>query len=232
MIEEKMYKIVLLDLDNTLLNFDLAEKEAFKKITHDYDINYSDEIYMNYKKVNEEYWSKFEKGLIRKERLVIERFEEVFKNILNNTDFQILNSKFLNYLSEIIFYEDNALSILEYLHAKYRVIIVTNGVIGVQEKRLKISGINKYIDGVVYSEEAGFNKPRIEYFEFVFKKYNLNNLSKKDFIIIGDSLESDIKGANNLKIDCIWYNSKNINADFNLKISYIIKDLKEIKKIL
>jgi 2-haloacid dehalogenase len=50
MIEEKMYKIILLDLDNTLLNFDLAEKEASKKITHDYDINYNVEIYMNYKK--------------------------------------------------------------------------------------------------------------------------------------------------------------------------------------
>jgi len=227
-----MYKIVLIDLDNTLLNFDKAEIEAFKKIVRDYNIVYDAKLYKKYKKINEEYWLNFEKGFISKEKLVIERFKKTFENIKTNIDYEVLNSKFLNYLSEIIFYEDNCLEILEYLQKKYEIIIVTNGVISVQNKRLKISGIDKYIDGVVYSEEAGFNKPRVEYFNFVFKKYNLSSFKKEDLIIIGDSLGSDIQGANNMKIDCIWYNNKKSTINYDLNINYIITSLEDIKSIL
>ena len=68
----------------------------------------------------------------------------------------------------------------------------------VQRGRLKSSGIEKYLQGVFISEEIGYNKPSIEYFEKCFSK--IPDFKKKNTAIIGDSLSSDIQGGINAGI--------------------------------
>jgi FMN phosphatase YigB (HAD superfamily) len=85
------------------------------------------------------------------------------------------------------------------------------------------------IDGYVFSEETSAPKPHLAYFDFLFKKYQLK-FNDSDFIIIGDSLSSDVQGAINLGIDSIWFNPKLEKLDS--KSTYTVGKLEEILKIL
>jgi FMN phosphatase YigB (HAD superfamily) len=85
------------------------------------------------------------------------------------------------------------------------------------------------VDGYVFSEETSAPKPHLAYFDFLFKKYKLK-FNDKDYIIIGDSLTSDIQGALNLGIDSIWFNPK--LEKLNSKSTYTVANLEEIIKIL
>lgn len=57
--------------------------------------------------------------------------------------------------------------------------------------------------GVFTSEDAKSYKPRKELFELALKKSGLN---ADEVIHIGDSLSSDVKGANSLGIRALWLN--------------------------
>jgi FMN phosphatase YigB (HAD superfamily) len=85
------------------------------------------------------------------------------------------------------------------------------------------------IDGYVFSEETSAPKPHLAYFDFLFKKYKLE-FKVNDFILIGDSLSSDIQGALNLGIDSIWFNPK--FEKLISKSTYTVNKLDEIMNIL
>ncbi len=121
------------------------------------------------------------------------------------------------------------LELLEILSQNYKIFIITNGLAKVQHSRIESSPMNKYIDKLFISDEIGFAKPAKEFFEYVLKKSGIN--SKEQCLIIGDSLSSDIKGANNIGIDCLWYNP-NGQANSNCTINYEVSSLMEIKELL
>lgn len=96
-----------------------------------------------------------------------------------------------------------AMTLLEHLHTKYPICIVSNGFPEVQYSKLKHSGLEPYIEQVVLSDEVGYNKPNPKIFEHAL---DLMGYQAKEAVMIGDSWLSDIEGANNAGIDSIWYN--------------------------
>ena len=100
-----------------------------------------------------------------------------------------------------------ALETLDKLKNQYNIYIVTNGTVSVQLPRLSMSGIDKYLDGLYMSQAIGFEKPRVEFFDHVVTDIGDNDLSK--YLVIGDSLTSDIKGAKNKGIDSCFVNYNN-----------------------
>jgi FMN phosphatase YigB (HAD superfamily) len=90
--------------------------------------------------------------------------------------------------------------------------IISNGIKEVQDNRLLISGIKPYFKKIFISEEMGYVKPEKEFFDLVLKEAKLN---KDECIVIGDSLSSDIQGAINSNIDYIYFDSLNINENYN-----------------
>ena len=56
-----MYKILLIDLDNTLLDFDLAQKKALIKTLEKYGVDPTDENVELFRKINTYYWEEYEK---------------------------------------------------------------------------------------------------------------------------------------------------------------------------
>jgi len=120
--------------------------------------------------------------------------------------------------------------ILEKLKIRYKLGIITNGPKSQQYMRLRNTGIYGYFSYVFISEEVGYNKPDINFFEYVLKKIEEKDKSK--ILIIGDSLTSDIQGGRNCEIDTCWYNRKLQNDNFFIKPNYEIKNLKELLEIL
>ncbi|MDD2434510.1 MAG: YjjG family noncanonical pyrimidine nucleotidase [Bacilli bacterium] len=230
-----MAKIVLIDLDNTLLNFDIAEKLAFKYTALRYGLDYSEDFYQEFLKVNSEYWRKSERGEISIKDLTVQRFADVFNKYKEDLDPVKVNQTYLQQLSDHPYYEEGSVELLKYLGTKYKVFIVTNGVYFVQRRRLDITHLDDLVTGVICSEQVGANKPSPDFFIKGLKEYGLDATKSDDFIIIGDSLTSDMLGGETMGYETIWYNRKHLDPNTQMikkPLTYIVTSLQEIEKIL
>jgi len=90
----------------------------------------------------------------------------------------------------------------------------------------------------VISEEVGTAKPAAGIFEYAFEK--MGNPVKKDVLIVGDSLTSDMAGGINFGIDTCWCNFDSQRAGnpdasldrINFELSYEINNLNELIEIV
>ena len=106
---------------------------------------------------------------------------------------------------------------------------MTNGSAVAQERKLSVSGLDKLFDGIFISDKVGAEKPATEFFDHVFEQIPEN---REDVIIVGDSLTSDIRGANNAGIACCWYSPEPSEPPADLRIDYTITDLNQITEII
>jgi len=122
-----------------------------------------------------------------------------------------------------------AIELLDYLSAKYPLTIVSNGFVDVQYKKMRSSNLEHYFDHVVLSEAAKALKPNKRIFEYALQ---LNNADAPEAIMIGDSFEADIRGAQNAQIDQIFLNLKSADINPKFRPTYTIKRLEEVLEIL
>ena len=225
------YKVILFDADETLFDFKKAEKEAFKNTMIEFGVSYDESYHFNiYKEINTAIWKELEEGLITQEKLKTERFRRFIEKIemdFNENDFA---NTYMKYLGEGSFLFEGAKELIEDLSDKYILSIVTNGLTAVQERRVKKSVIAKYFKDIVISEEIGISKPNPDIFEHAIN--NLGKFSKDEVLMIGDSLNSDIRGGINYNIDTCWYNPNNAENKTNLKPTYEMVDYKELRNLL
>ncbi len=224
----KKYTTLLLDVDNTLLDFSRCETVSIKQTFKELDLPYDSESINLYKKINDDCWKELEKGLLTFNQVYTVRFERYLKHIGKSSDIALINEKYFSYLSQAAFKMDGCDEILDYLHKGYQLHIVTNGAAFNQHSRIRISGIINKIDGLFISEEIGFKKPQKEFFDYVFSKISEKDKSK--ILIIGDSLSSDIKGGINAGIDTCFVNNSNIQP--NVECTYTVSNLYQLKEIL
>lgn len=222
------YQVLLIDADETLLDFKKGELESFKKVITKAIGHFDQKMFEEYEKINQGLWKRFEAQEISKEEVVNGRYAQLFALYQIDFDPQKANDMFIDNLSNCKYLIPNALEILEYLKDKYDLYCVTNGVKKAQFGRLAASGIDKYFKGVFVSEEVGYNKPSRQYFDHVFAKINAK---KEECLIIGDSLSSDIKGGQDYGIDTCWFNFQD-KPITDPKITYVINDLIRLKEIL
>ena len=156
--------------------------------------------------------------------------EKSAASVLNitNKDFSLLNETYFHYLSSSPFEIDGAEEFLKKLNKKYDIYVITNGVKRVQTIRLSLVNITKYFKKVYISEEIGYQKPSVEFFDFVLNDLNIKN--KKEILIIGDSLSSDIQGGINSGIDTMWYNPKGLQS--NINYTYQIKNYDQFFELI
>lgn len=227
-----MIKAILWDIDGTLLNFEMSEKYAIKKCFEIFDMGEcTDEMIARYSGINRKYWERLEKGEITKQEVLVGRYREFFASEgLDVSKAEAFNAEYQVRLGDKAFFCDDCFSLIKRLCGTVKQYAVTNGTKTAQERKLKISGIGELLDGVFISDEIGFEKPNIKFFEHVFQ--NMEPYKKDEIMIVGDSLTSDITGGNNAGIICCWYNPKKQDNPTNLHIDYEIHNLWQIENIL
>ena len=97
-------------------------------------------------------------------------------------------------------------------------------------QRIKNSKLDSYISFVSVSEECGYAKPDVRFFEYSAKL--AKKFLKSSALVIGDRLETDVLGAHNFGLDACWFNPQLQTRSQEIAPKFEIKHLSEIRHIL
>ena len=221
------YYCVLFDADNTLLNFDAAENKALAETLVNYGIEPDAETVQTYREINSELWKQLEKGQIRREKLMSERFTRFLKAIDAAGNGAEMNRFYLEQLStHPDLMSANVLDVLKELSEVATLAIVTNGFDRVQSRRVQESGLLNYIEDVFVSEKLDSEKPNRKIFDAALRSLGVEN--REHVLMVGDSLSSDIQGGINAGLDTCWYNPNHAENPGKVIPTYEIASLEEL----
>ena len=198
------YPIVLLDADDTLLDFAASERAALGDMLAAFGLPDTPEIRQRYSEINIEHWKRLERGEITRAELKVSRFREFLAEQGVQADPVACNTYYMERLGEYSIPLPGAEELCRRLAENHRLYIVTNGSTSVQHRRLGASVIAPYIQKSYISEELGAQKPSKAYFDAVFA--DLGNPPREDVIILGDSQTSDMPGGKTAGITTCWFN--------------------------
>lgn len=224
------YKFLLFDADETLFDFKLAEKMALSATLKSFNLPENEESHRIYSEANAEQWALLEKNLVTKEELKSNRFKKFCDHFGYICDPKEMSDIYISNLADQSHIFNGVFEIVKELSLSHQLYITTNGFKYSQTKRIKNSPIYTYFNDIFISEEMGYEKPDKRFFERVSNL--IDNFNKKEAIIIGDSLSSDILGGINFGIDTCWFNPNNKPLPTNITPTYIISRLDQIKNIL
>jgi YjjG family noncanonical pyrimidine nucleotidase len=225
-----MTKVILIDIDNTLLDFHLSVADTLERVFKQFEIGFLPEYVPVFIEINDGLWRRIEKGELTREGLFKIRFDTVFKALKINRDGAPVETAFRRELFNSAIPVQGAKELLEYLSSKYDVYAASNAIYDQQVHRLKKAGLFSYIKDIFVSERIGFQKPTREFFDFCFN--SIGSATKDQAVMIGDSLTADIKGGNEYGITTIWFNHGNAQDNPDIKPDYKVDKLVDIKNIL
>ena len=225
-----MIKAVLIDIDDTLLDFIKSAKCAIKTIFSSLGFEYNEQVGQTFQEINEELWRKIERRELTKQEMYSLRWTTILKALNINYDGLEMEKLFRSTLSGLAEPVDNAYDILEYLYQKYPLYAATNSSYEHQHKRLTKSDMLKYFQKVFVSEKMGALKPAKEFFDGCLKE--MGDISTDEIVIIGDSLTADIFGGKDYGLKTIWFNPNNLPKPSSHIPDYTVNSLLEIKQIL
>lgn len=225
------YNILLFDADNTILDFDRSEEQALSRAFRDMGLNFSQHSLEVYREKNMEQWHLFELGKQTKADVLRNRFDVTFCALGLPVELaRQTGDLYEHYLMQGYYVLPHAKVVLNILQKHARLYLVSNGVVTIQNSRMKGSGMEKYFLSRFVSEEVGYPKPQKQYFDYCFE--HIGNVDKSKVLIVGDSLTSDIQGGVNAQIDTCWFNPKHILNTSNLVPTYEIDDLLALLNIV
>ncbi|MCI0765475.1 YjjG family noncanonical pyrimidine nucleotidase [Bacillus sp. TL12] len=224
------YKVIFFDVDDTLLDFSMSEKNALHKVFEEFGLPTGEVEYRNsYKEISKVLWRDLEQGTTTLSELGVERFRRLFLEHNLEIDAATFNRVYLTYLGKEVHLVPGAVDLFNRLTG-CRLAIITNGFTDVQKNRIEESPLRNTFEHLIISEEAGFQKPDRGVFEYAFSKLKITD--KTEVLIVGDSLTSDIQGGINYGIYTCWFNPNGKENHIGIQPTYEIRELTEIVGIV
>lgn len=230
-------KNIVFDLDNTLIDFQYTDAYAIECLFKNLGISFSKEDYDRYFQFQLDYWYKFENtdqiidpGEMERIDYVRSRLFQLFfqqHNISIEKGYELMQlyNQQLGVKNILFEYVDE---VLKHLYQEYNLFIASNGPREAQIRKLKNTNIQQYFQDLITAEDCGYPKPKKQFFDSMIQRFSIN---PQETVLVGDSLTSDIAGANNNNIFSIWYNRNGINNTTLIKPNHEIRDLRELKRI-
>jgi putative hydrolase of the HAD superfamily len=230
-----MYKLLLFDIDDTICNaseaYSIAKSKCFEYLKKKYPIIDENTFNAVYAEARDQIHKELKDTASSHERfLYFQRMFEILGLPLQPTIiYEISKLYWKTTIENLKIYPGVKKTLKLAKENNMRVGIVSDLVANVQLSKLKKLGIDKYVDFLVTSEEAGKEKPHSKPFLLALKKVRC---SAKETVMVGDDVEKDIKGAKRLGITAVLMNRKRKgNADFVMsKFDELIKILKLKRK--
>lgn len=223
----RKYDHIFFDLDHTLWDFETNSRKALELTLQKHKILEQipsfTEFVAVYETINHQLWADYRENKISKFLLTNRRFSMSLEPFdVENYDSMELNDCYLEFMAEQTGLYPGTIELLSLLKTKgYQMHIITNGFQEVQHKKLKSSGLDKFVSKVFISEVVQSPKPERAIFEYALKSCNAK---KSKSIMIGDNWDVDIVGALNFGIDQVMFLNNGQNAvpeEINLKIANI-----------
>ena len=224
------YNCIMMDIDNTLLDFDAAEHKALLETLQQFSLPCDEAAVSRYHEINSSLWGELNKGKIRRDKLVVERFDRFVKEIGAAAKATELNRAYTEHLATHADVIPGAEEALQELAEVATMIAVSNGTESVERGRLKLSGFEKYFDDIFISETVGVSKPNPKIFQMAMRKLGIEHSDK--VLVVGDSLSADIQGGVNAGLDTCWVNMNGLENESGLTPTYEVKALRELYPIV
>lgn len=225
-----MIEFLLLDLDDTILDFHKAERIAIAKTFQDFGVEPTEEVLHRYHLINKSCWERLERKEWTREQVLVNRFSLLFDEVGVKADATACARAYERNLSIGHYFLPGALEAVEALSKKYRLFLVSNGTASVQKGRLTSANLYPYFEKVFISQEVGHNKPAPEYFEKVFAQ--IPGFDRSRAIIVGDSLTSDILGGIHAGIATCWVNPGHLPQREDIPADYEIEGIHQLEALL
>ena len=226
------YQAVLWDVDGTLLDFEKSERYGILSCMKEFGIEGCDDAMLRrYAEINRICWEALERGEMTKQEVLVGRFRRFFaQEGIGCSNIEAFNELYQRKLGELFFENENSVALCRKLYGKLRQCVITNGTVEAQKEKLKGSGLGQYMDGIFISDEIGIEKPGIGFFRPVLEL--LRGIDPERILVVGDSLTSDMKGGNNIKARCCWYNPQKKKNTVGIRVDYEISRLWDVERIL
>lgn len=217
---------ILFDADNTLFHFDaFAGLQCLFQI---YGIDFTVDDYQRYQAINLPLWQSYQNGEITARSLQRQRFLDWGLKL--NLPPEQLNQQYIAIMADICQPLDGATSLLHVLQDRVRIGIVTNGFTALQQARLQRTGLGKYVDLVVISEQVGFAKPHPAIFDYALRQ--MGHPLRDRVLMVGDNPESDILGGINAGFATCWLNPEGRRKSDMPAPTFQVKNLQELEALL
>jgi putative hydrolase of the HAD superfamily len=220
-------KHIFFDLDHTLWDFDRNSKLAFEALFNQYSIDLDLSKFLAiYEPINYAYWAKFRVEEISKLDLRRGRLSDsfaVFERVFSETELDAMAETYIEELPKNNHLFDGVMQTLDELSPNYTLHIITNGFHEVQHNKLHKSGLKPYFSTVTTSEEVGLKKPNPVIFQKALEK---TQAEPQESLMVGDTFEADILGAEALGMHTLFYNYWSVEVPDQYSI---ISNIREIK---
>lgn len=199
--------IILFDVDDTLLDFAKSERRAITYTLDKFGIEPTEELISAYSEINLACWKLIEDNKITRKQLDRMRFDILTERYaIEGKDSVAMGACYRKELSRSCYVIRGCRAMLTRLSQTDRLFIVTNGAEATQLKRLKKAKLDGFFEKIFYSESIGYSKPYRQFFDYVAA--NIEGFDPSRTVLVGDSLTSDIAGANNAGLTSIWFNRR------------------------
>ena len=230
------YTDLFIDFDDTLYdtrgNAVISLRETFEAFQLGRWFPDPQVFYDAYWEANIDLWSRYSRGEITRDYLIVERFRRPLsagQGLEVTESFCLeMSDRFLDFCSNKPGLVDGARHLMDYLRGKgYRLHMCSNGFHEVQYKKLAACGLRDYFDTIILSEDAGVNKPSPLYFDYALRA---SGASRETTVMIGDNLQTDIIGARDAGFNTIFFNRWNV--DPSGIPDHTVMSLQEIEELL
>ncbi|MBQ8527562.1 MAG: HAD-IA family hydrolase [Lachnospiraceae bacterium] len=244
---EKRYDILLWDVDGTLLNFLKSERWALTEAFLSYGIEIDDEVIAVYSAINDSFWKRLELGEVTKEQVLKGRFEKLFEEFLpqgrlaekrmdaehlSKIEIAEFQHKYQRNLGSVYFYLEDSLSLCKKLKEEgFLQYIITNGVEWTQRNKLHLAGFDSVMEDIYISEVIGYNKPDVKFFDRCLLRIQ-EGIDRRRVLVIGDSMTSDMKGAENAGLDSCLYAPGSFPSEKPDSVTYQIASLWDVEELI
>lgn len=222
------YQYLLVDNDNTLMDFSAAEYKALRQTLKEAGLPADVATCDAYQRINQALWQALERGETTQGELKVERFRQ----LLAYLDESPLQAEALSaaYATNLGNYADllpGAEEFIQRLHGKMKIALVSNGVSAIQRNRLSLCPLTPLFDAIIISEEVGIAKPDPAMLQIALDQLGCKDVSQA--VLMGDSLSADIAAAKNAGMDSIYFCPRGIQKN---TATYTVTSHKEALRLL
>ena len=231
---EKKIKAVLFDVDETLFDRKLAQKEVCKlivkqmpRVFHTFSMEYIQETFLKSDQITTEVFNTgapSEGSRDKRSRLFLrllgikEDYAAAVAEIYIR-DYPLVKAPI-----------DEAIPVVKKLSRKFSVGVVSNGFPDVQYRKLETMGLYDLFSCIVLSEVVGIRKPDPAIFQ---KAASLIQIKPAECLYVGDSYINDVIGAKNAGMQACWLGPESLKPqDETIKADFIISKLEELPALL